>query len=225
MSLCGWPVEQAAALIGETIDCTALLQAGEDDDEETAAVNAMLSTLSGEFGEDPFTARDIVKIIEAGIVTFDDPYRPASNKEKADRLLDAFGELLGRRLDRPTAGSIGKLLNNRLVDRPTLIDKAKIATLKKYEQGHTGQYQISVGKADVRGNSTTAVAESGETMSRTSLISPRSTQNRIEGGGDGDIGDIVSAAQRPTQAKNVTPHPEHAVSDASAEEETAEWTG
>jgi hypothetical protein len=143
-SLCGWPVELAASLIGEIIDCIALLKASETDEDETSAASAMLSALKAQWGRSSFAAKDIIRIIEAGVPSLGihaDPFA----KEKADRLMDAFGELLGRRLDRPTPGTIGKLLKNRLVDRPTFIDDSNVvATLKKFSEGHTNRYFVQI---------------------------------------------------------------------------------
>ena len=76
-----------------------------------------------------------MKLIEAGI--FGGPYVATEVREKAEHLEDAFSELLGRQLNRPTAGSLGKLLNNRLVDRPTRIDASTVATLKTFKKRTT----------------------------------------------------------------------------------------
>ena len=188
--LCGWPIEHAASLIGESVDCLALLKAGENDDDETAAAQAMLSTLRAEYGDKPFTAKAIVEIIEAGDTSLG-KYPPTAARNKADRLLDAFGEMLGRRLDRPTAGSIGKLLNNRLVERPTRIDANIFLTLKRYEKENTGQYFVKEGRSDIDPNDTTRAPQSAETMSPMSPNSPDAPINAKSGRGDGgDRGDV-----------------------------------
>lgn len=194
-SLCGWPIEHAASLIGETIDCTILFKAGENDDEETSAASVMLSTLLDEFEADkPFGAKSIVDIIEAGSFSWERLIIPPEKKERAGKLLDAFAELLGRQLDRPTAGTLGKLLNNRLVDRPTPIDGGRVATLKKFETGHTGQYYLSV--ADTvrpRPESADAAQATAETKPPTSPISPQSPGGTVSRGDEGDAGDRSDA--------------------------------
>jgi hypothetical protein len=194
-SLCGWPVELAASLIGENIDCLAELRLGEYDDEETAAASTMLSTLKSEFGNKPFGAKEIVDIIEAGTPSFDMPIVPSGPRERTRKFLDAFSELLGRQLNRPTAGTIGKLLNNRLVDRPTLIDASRIATLKKHETGHTGRYLVTVAEADRGGwEYASAAHASAETKSPTSPISPQAAGDTA---GRGDGGDASGASAGP----------------------------
>jgi hypothetical protein len=168
--LCGWPVELAASLIGENIDCVALIKAGEGDDDETTAASTMLSALHVEFGSMPFKAKDIIRIIKAGVPSFGlSPNE--SSEEKAERLLDAFSEMVGRRLDRPTAGTIGKLLKNRLVGRPTFIDNSNItATLRAFSKENTSHYFVQLSPANDR-DFATADPTAAETTSSISLIS------------------------------------------------------
>jgi hypothetical protein len=187
-SLCAWPVEHAATLIGESIDCLSLLSAGESDDEETAAAAAMLSTLRDEFGARPFGAGQIVKLIEAGTPSFGKTVEPEA-REIAEHLLDAFSELLGRQLDRPTAGSLGKLLNSRLVDRPTLIDVSTVATLKKSIKDNTGRYEVHLTRPGDR-RYTISDPAGGQTISR---ISPISRPAGRSAGDTGDAGHVSSA--------------------------------
>src|SRR4029079_1383895 len=59
-SLVGWPMEYAAGLVGVTVDCTALMRAGEAADEEAGAASAALSVLHEIWGGTSFTARDVV---------------------------------------------------------------------------------------------------------------------------------------------------------------------
>ena len=87
----------AASLIGETIDCVALMKAGDSRDDEAGAASIMLSALQAEFGSKEFTAKDITAILDAGAPSAG-LLADAKKKDKADRLLDAFGQLLGRRL-------------------------------------------------------------------------------------------------------------------------------
>ena len=194
--LCGWPVELAASLIGKNVDCAALLMASESDDDETSAASSMLSTLKAEFGSSPFTAKDIIGIIEAGAPSVGIP-AAALAKEKADRLLDAFGEMLGRRLDRPTPGTIGKLLRNRLVDRPTFIDDTNLAAvLKATWEKHTSRYRVQILPGGGR-KCSAAISAAAKTMSPISPTSP-SLSRRTATGDMEEMGDINSAATRST---------------------------
>ncbi len=196
-SLCGWPVEHAATLIGESIDCLSLLSAGESDDDETAAAATMLSTLRDEFGARPFAAGKIVKLIEAGTPSFGGAYVEPEAREIAEHLLDAFSELLGRQLNRPTAGSLGKLLNNRLVDRPTRIDASTVATLKTFKKDNTGYYEVHLTCSDDRLIYTFSDPAGGQTMSP---ISPISLPAGRPAGDRGDAGHVFSPpASAPTE--------------------------
>ena len=187
-SLCGWPVELAASLIGETIDCIALTKAGDSRDDEAGAASIMLSTLKAEFGNEAFTARDIIAILDAG-ASSPGMLVDAAKRESADQLLDAFGQLLGRRLDRPTAGTIGKILNNRLVDRPTFIDDPDVAVaLKASWEKHTSRYRVQLLPADSQ-NHATAKPAPAEPISPISPISLKPPDEKAVGGDRGDGGD------------------------------------
>ena len=140
--LCGWPLEHAALLIGVKIDCAKLIAAGESGDSETTAAIALLSELTTTFGTKDFTAKDITALIEAGTPKPFDPPTPTA-KEKTERLLDAFAELIGKPLRRYSPGAIGKLLNNRLVDLPTFLDDTT-ATLKASSEKHLVYYRIKI---------------------------------------------------------------------------------
>ena len=68
-----------------------------------------------------------------------------ADKAKAEAIADALGELVGKRLDRPTAHSIGKLFQKRLVGRPAWIgDGQAVATLRKSTGHNANTYQIHV---------------------------------------------------------------------------------
>ncbi len=188
-SLCGWPVELAASLINQGIDCTALMKAGDIRDDEAGAASAMLSTLQAEFGDTAFTAKDIMAILDAGAASFG---TDIAKKESADRLFDAFGQMHGRRLDRPTAGTIGKILNNRLVDRPTFVVDSDVAVvLKASWEKHTSRYRVQALPGDGP-NYTTAGPATTETMSPISPISLPAAHSRAMGGDGGHGGDNFS---------------------------------
>jgi hypothetical protein len=143
-SLVGWPMEWAAGLIGVKLDCAELLRAGEAGDEEASAASAALTVLREIWGNQSFTARDVVMAMTAGreggpvLSKEDEPERV-----RANALHDALGELVGKRLDRPTAQSIGKLFQKRLVGRPTWIgDGRLIGTLRKFTGHNENTYRV-----------------------------------------------------------------------------------
>jgi hypothetical protein len=147
-SLVGWPMEYAASVSGVTVDCTELMRAGEVGDEEATAASAALSILQEIWGEGTFTARDVVKAmtIEPKIGGW---FAPTSGDEdarmRAEAIADALGELVGKRLDRPTAHSMGKLFQKRLVDRPIWIgDGRQVATLRKFPGHNENTYRVEV---------------------------------------------------------------------------------
>ena len=68
-----------------------------------------------------------------------------ADKAQAEAIADALGELVGRRLDRPTAHSIGKLFQKRLVGRPAWIgDGQTVATLRKFTGHSENTYRVDV---------------------------------------------------------------------------------
>jgi hypothetical protein len=134
-NLVGWPVEYAASLIGTTVNCTELMRAGEVEDEEASAVSAALTIMLETWGERTFTSMDVVK----AMITEE------AETAKAEAIADALADLAGKRLDRPSARSIGKFLGNRLVGRPAWIgDGQVIATLKKTDRHNANTYRIYV---------------------------------------------------------------------------------
>ena len=68
-----------------------------------------------------------------------------AKKTRSDALADALGELSGKRLDRPTAHSLGKLFQKRLVGRPAWIqDGETIAILRKSTGHDENSYWVDV---------------------------------------------------------------------------------
>ena len=142
-ALVGWPMEYAAGLLGINVDCTELMRAGEAGDEEAAATSAALTILHEIWPEHSFTAKDVVKIIEAKDIKWADPAAvDEAAKVRAEALADALGDLDGRRLDRPTAHRIGKLFQKRLVGRPAVIGTDQIATLRRTKAHQENTYQV-----------------------------------------------------------------------------------
>ena len=168
--LVGWPMEYAANLLGIEVDCTELMRAGEVEDEEASAVSAVLTIMREIWRDRTFTAMDVVEAMTPG-THMDD-----SDTAKAETLADALAELAGRRLERPSARSIGKFLGNRLVRRPAWIgDGQTVATLKKSVGHNANTYRIHL-------------SASGEDQKH-SPHSPHSP-NRYPGGGEmGNKGD------------------------------------
>jgi hypothetical protein len=141
-SLVGWPAEYAAGLIGVNVDCTALMRAGEVGDEEASAASAALTVLHDIWGNRWFTSKEVVQAM-----TVDAPgaWPTKSDREKAraETLADALGELVGKRLDRPTARSLGKLFQKRLVGRPAWIGDGQMVATLRNDPGHNeNRYQV-----------------------------------------------------------------------------------
>jgi hypothetical protein len=151
------------------------MRAGEVGDEEASAVSAALTVLREIWGDRKFTTREVVKAM-----TID---WSASDREKAraETLADALGELVGKRLDRPTAHSLGKLFQKRLVGRPAWIgDGQMVATLRKYTGHDENRYRVEVSTA-----TTTAGADNGSTAADPGRKhSPDSPDSRHAGGAD-----------------------------------------
>ena len=156
--LVGWPVEYAAGLIGTTVNCTELMRGGEVGDEEASAASAALTIMRGIWGDGAFTAMDVVKAMTLEM--------------HSEALAEALGELVGKRLDKPTAHSIGKLFQKRLVGRHAWIgDRQAVATLKKSVGHNANTYRIHV-------------AASGEDQKH----SPHSPHSPNGNSGEGDPG-------------------------------------
>ena len=111
-NLVGWAMEYAASLIGITVNCTELMKAGEVGDEEATAASVALTAMHEIWGNDPFTAKEVVEALTS---------EHADDQAKAELIANALEGLDGKRLDRPTAHSVGKLFQKRLVDRPAWI--------------------------------------------------------------------------------------------------------
>jgi hypothetical protein len=147
-SLVGWPVEYAASLVGIAVNCTELLRAGEVGDEEASAVSAILTVFREIWGEKDFTAKDVVKVMTPepkfdGV--FEGAKVPDAERLRTDAIADALGELVGKRLDRPTAHSLGKLFQKRLVGRPAWIEEGQtVATLRKSTGHNENSYRVDV---------------------------------------------------------------------------------
>ena len=111
-------MEYGAGLIGITVNCTELMRAGEVGDEEATAASAALTVMLDIWGE---------------------------KNAKAESIANALEGLDGKRLDRPTAHSVGKLFQKKLVGRPAWIgDGAAVATLKKSVGHNANTYRIHV---------------------------------------------------------------------------------
>jgi hypothetical protein len=135
----GVSVEYAASLIGTTVDCTELMRAGEVGDEEASAASAALTIMHGIWGDRAFTAMDIVKAMMIELHLED------AEKLKAEAVAEALGELVGKRLERPTARSIGKLFQKKLVGRPAWIgDGQAFAVLERFKGHNANTYRIQV---------------------------------------------------------------------------------
>jgi hypothetical protein len=145
-NLVGWSTEYAAGMIGTTVNCIELMRAGEVGDEEASAASAALTIMREIWGDGAFTAMDVVKAMTPAMQAWSTSTNlEDADKTKAEAVADALGELVGKRLDRPTAHSIGKLFQKRLVGRPAWIgDGQAVATLKKSTGHNANTYRIDV---------------------------------------------------------------------------------
>ena len=191
--LVGWPMEYAAGLVGTTVNCTELMRAGEVGDEEASAVSAALTILREIWGEGTFTATDVVKAMTPEIQAWSTPTN-TEEADKAEAIADALGELVGKRLHRPTAHSIGKLFQKRLVGRPAWIgDCQTVATLRKSTGHNANTYWIDVSgpgqDLDASSDKTLSFADPGQEHSPHSPHSPRRRPSDAELGKEGERGE------------------------------------
>ena len=143
--LVGWSIEHAAGLLGISIDCTELMRAGEVDDEEATGASSALAALMQVFGDREFTSRDVVSAMTPEHLLGGSDEEQQAARQIAERLSDALAELVGKSLDRPTARSIGKLFQKRLVGRPAWIeDGRRVATLRRIPRHGENLYRIEV---------------------------------------------------------------------------------
>ena len=197
-SIVGWPMEYAAGMLGTTVNCTDLMRAGEVGDEEASAASAALTILREIWGGGAFTAKDVVKAMTPAVSAWSTPTNlEDANKAKAEAIADALGELVGRRLDRPTAHSIGKLFQKRLVGRPAWIgDGQTVATLLKFTGHGENTYRVDVSPGqddDAPTANTFSAADLHQKHSPHSPHSPRQQPGDGELGKEGNVGNVVTA--------------------------------
>jgi hypothetical protein len=191
-TLVGWPVEYAASLIGTKINCTELMRIGEVGDEEASAVSTALTVLREIWGDSAFTAMDVVRAMTPAMHTWLPPtnLEDADKTTKAEAITEALGELVGKRLDRPTAHSIGKLFQKRLVGRPAWIgDGQAVATLRKSKGHNANTYRIDV---SVPGRDDASSANPGQEHPPDSPHSPRRSPSDAELGKEGKGGKVFT---------------------------------
>lgn len=201
-SLVGWPTEYAAGLLGETVNCTELMRAGEVGDEEASAASAALTILQKVWGSTAFTARDVVRAMTPEPkISANTEYTKVddADKARADTIADTLGELVGKRLDRPTAHSIGKLFQKRLVGRPAWIgDGQSVATLRKSTGHSENTYKVDVSTPrqhpDAPSADTFSAADPGQKHPPHSPHSPRCRPDDGELGKEGKEGNVSTAA-------------------------------
>ena len=147
--LVGWPVERAASLIGIHVDCTELMRAGEENDEEATAASNVLVVLHRQFGDHPFTSGEIVKALvpKAHQTNFFHGTVTTEEEPRVAALTEALEQISDRRMYQPSAHAIGKLLQKRLVDRPAWYDDSgTVATLRRQRNHEANAYRIELRK-------------------------------------------------------------------------------
>jgi hypothetical protein len=195
-SLVGWPMEYAASLADVTVDCTELLRAGEVGDEEASAVSVVLGILRDIWDAKEFTARDVVKAMTPepkfdgsyGVLKSDD-----NQRTRAEAIADGLGELIGKRLDRPTAHSLGKLFQKRLVARPAWIDDGKtVATLRRIIGHNENSYKIDYVQP--------AAVDDGDNIPQIPPIPQRTRTDHAKPGNEGKSGNVFVGVSRENRA-------------------------
>jgi hypothetical protein len=103
-------MEFAAKLADITIDCTEMFRSGETADEDASAVSTALTICREIWNDQNFTAGEVTKALAIG-ASREDLNVDDLKSTRAIALADALGELAGagKRLEKPTAHSIGKL--------------------------------------------------------------------------------------------------------------------
>ena len=173
--LVGWPVERAASLLDIHVDCTELMRAGEENDEDATAASNILIVLYRQFGGSPFTSGDIVKALVLQSTRSGIGFASVTPQEE-DRvaaLTEALEQISDRRLYQPSAHAIGKLLQKRLVDRPAWFDDSgTVATLRRQRNHEANAYRIELRKPPRADD-----GKNGNTSPRTAQNIPRIPDN------------------------------------------------
>jgi hypothetical protein len=138
--LVGWPVEYAATLMGKDFDCDYLIKVSETVDSDVLAIASVLSTFRTIWGIERFTARDIVQKLPIEYSTS----TSSPDGTLGDALFEAFSELLGKPLVRPTARSIAKLLQKRLIGHPIWLGDNLMATLRVFPNHEANEYCVEL---------------------------------------------------------------------------------
>jgi hypothetical protein len=137
--LIGWSVEYAASLLGIKPDCTELLRASEDEDEDASAASQVLTILSKRWRDKEFKAQQVVLALSAVNSAVDE------SAEQAQELAAALGELAGKPIEKPTALGIGKLFQKHLTNRPVWIDNGKRIAILRKDSGHQeNRYKVEI---------------------------------------------------------------------------------
>ena len=139
---------------------------------------------------------DVVKAMTPEMQAWPAPTKEDADKAKAEAIADALGELVGKRLDRPTAHSIGKLFQKRLVGRPAWIgDGQAVATLKKSTGHNANTYRIVVSvpeQDDASSAQSFSFANPGQEHPPDSPHSPRRSPSDAELGKEGKGGKVFA---------------------------------
>ena len=209
-NLVGWPVEYAASLFGIQLDCTELMRAGEVDDEEANSTSMVLTILHQIWGLASFTTNDVVMQITTRLQH--DPFDGSTleNDIEARRvsLLEALSDLVGKKIDRPTAQYLGKQFQKRLTDRPVWIeDGGTIATLQKTKGHNANTYRVVLSTPG-------PVSRGGQMISNPAGVpegtnhpplSPHPPNSEVAGGNVGQDGNVLPPSSRKKREKSRKP--------------------
>ena len=122
-------------------------------------------------------------------------------KEIADALFDALSELAGKRLDRPTAHSLGKLFQKRLVDRPAWILNGETVAILRKSPGHNeNDYWVDVsalGLAPDRQHFDSDAADTRKNIPQNPHIPPGGGADDGKVGNVGKDGNVFAGTSQP----------------------------
>jgi len=205
------------------------LSAAEKGEAETTAAGEILTVLMDAFpdavaqrnrrvdDEKKFFARDVSRLMAAGEKRSDGTEPREADKERADRLRDAFSDLTGKRVTRTSAGAIGKLLNSRLAGRPVFVDVQDEVTVIVVLRGETTRTKQAIFYIEIVSKSTAAThvfpTLNGLYGSPSSPSSPANrTKSPPPAGDEGDEGNNFS---RPDLGETCISHKRAPVSAAA----------
>jgi hypothetical protein len=123
-----------------------------------------------------------------------------AERSHADAIADALGELVGKRLDKPTAHSLGKLFQKRLVGRPAWVQDGETVAILRKSTGHNeNSYWVDVsapGKAPDPAPSHRSAADTGKNIPQNPHIPRDRPAHDGKPGNVGKDGNVYAGAPK-----------------------------